>query len=175
MSTSNRLLTAALLVPPLILLQQHLRLQSTYPTHRTTPSLEISPRSDNPATAPAWRRTHAGDEWTADVPRAWLGDGSTAPEVVFARAFWGSWPLRIEWSLVQFLARNNVGPFALREAQSAAAKERKAERDFEPGAQVIGGLVSSSQTWSCYLILMCLPSSWSTRTMRTPPSSPTRP
>ncbi len=141
MATSNRLIVGTLIGVPLILLQQHLRLQSTYPTRRVTPSLEISSRSDAPAVgmnnSQTWLRTHAGDEWIAEVPKNLLvGNGKTPPEVVFARAFWGSWPLKIERKLVHLLVRAKVGPFELRGGGIEGEEARNAEKELKTRCEV---------------------------------------
>jgi hypothetical protein len=50
-----------------------------------------------------WMHTHAGDMWTATVPRRFVSDASDSPLIVFARAFWGSWPFRIERRILHAL------------------------------------------------------------------------
>ncbi|KAK4692139.1 hypothetical protein P7C70_g9194, partial [Phenoliferia sp. Uapishka_3] len=111
------------------------------------PTLEITSRSDSPALplppSTTWLAPQAGDQWTADLPRRFLtaadpgADASASMEIVFARAFWESWPLKLERRLVEFLVRIGVGPFKLREG-GVDAKE--AVSNFGPKAKVIGGL-----------------------------------
>ena len=145
MSMSTRLLAASLIIPPLILLQQAFRLRAAYPVRHISPAFEISLRTDSPAvgmkSSTSWLRPDAGEEFTADVP-AHLLQGDAPAEVIFARAFWGSWPLALESRLVRFLARNNIGSFGLRSGGLEGEKVAEAERVFAPKAKVIGGLVS---------------------------------
>ncbi|KAJ6579225.1 hypothetical protein DFH09DRAFT_1276103 [Mycena vulgaris] len=95
-----------------ILYYEHRRLQSSYPTLRVPLYFEISARRDRPAFGMSgandggksrpgepWMNTHAGDLWTATIPRRLLSPPSEeedAPLIVFARAFLTSWPLRLE-------------------------------------------------------------------------------
>lgn len=53
----------------------------------------------------------------------------------FTRAFWESFPLRVERSLVEFGIRMGTG-FRMR-----GIEDPEKEREFEVGARVIGGLV----------------------------------
>lgn len=131
----------------------HRRLQSAYPTLRVPPSLEISARCDRPAfgmsnlnnnptgskaAGEPWMHTHAGDMWTATVPRRFVSDASDSPLILFARAFWSSWPLRIERRILHALERlgllfqtrgGHVGP--------------DGERRFLNTARILDGFVSN--------------------------------
>ncbi|KAF7341211.1 hypothetical protein MVEN_01856500 [Mycena venus] len=127
---------------------QHRRLSAAYPTHRVPPALEISARHDWPAFGmtggnsdgskrESWRQTHAGDMFVATVPRRLLehDDPEDAPLVVFARAFWESWPLMIEQRIVHMLARFGV-LFQTRGGHVGA----EGERSFVETARILGGL-----------------------------------
>ncbi|KAJ7745803.1 hypothetical protein DFH07DRAFT_963160 [Mycena maculata] len=136
-----------------IMYYQHRRLQNAYPTLRVPPSLEISARRDRPAfgmsglndasttSGPGepWMRTHAGDMWAVTVPQRILSstaeDASDGPLVVFARAFWSSWPLRIERRIVHPLANAGI-IFHTRKGDVG----RDGERQFINTARILGGL-----------------------------------
>ncbi|KAJ7685879.1 hypothetical protein B0H17DRAFT_1073100 [Mycena rosella] len=126
---------------------QHLRLRAAYPTLRVPPAMEISARRDTPAfgmsssTKELWMHTHAGDMWTATVPRRLLSqptcaaDAEDPPEIVFARAFWSSWPLKIERRIVHALA----GMGTLFEMRGGAV-DPEGENRFVDTARILGGL-----------------------------------
>ncbi|KAJ7438004.1 hypothetical protein B0H11DRAFT_2105969 [Mycena galericulata] len=147
---------------------QHRRLQRAYPTLRVPPALEISARRDKPAfgmstldynAAPSttgsrsvhdpeienehWMRTDAGDMWAATVPRCLLSstpeDLRDGPLVAFSRAFWGTWPLRVERRIVHALARLGV-LFQLRGGQMDAGAESLGEEKFAETSRILGGL-----------------------------------
>ncbi|KAJ7321869.1 hypothetical protein DFH08DRAFT_888805 [Mycena albidolilacea] len=126
----------------------HRRLSAAYPTLRVPPALEISPRHDWPAFGmtggnsdgrkmESWRHTHAGDMFVATVPRRLLEYDipEDTPLVVFARAFWGSWPLMIEKRIVHMLARFGV-LFQTRGGHVGA----EGEHSFVETARILGGL-----------------------------------
>ncbi|KAJ7662872.1 hypothetical protein B0H17DRAFT_1211860 [Mycena rosella] len=96
----------------------HRRLLASYPTLRVPPSMEVSARRDTPAFGisganETWLSTHAGDMWAATVSRQLLSSNS-APNsedsllLVFARAFFGTWPLRLERHLLGALAHMRI-------------------------------------------------------------------
>ncbi|KAJ7476690.1 hypothetical protein FB451DRAFT_1243773 [Mycena latifolia] len=130
-----------------ILYYHHRRLLAAFPTLRVPPSMEISARADSPAFGmsgtgkEAWMRTHAGDMWTATIPRRLLQvSAKSSAEVedevfVFARAFWGSWPLQLERRIVHTLARMGV-IFQMRGGEVG----REAEHRFVNTARILGGL-----------------------------------
>jgi hypothetical protein len=128
---------------------RHRRLSAAYPTFHVPPALEISARHDWPAlgmsgtnangrkTEP-WMQTHAGDMFVATVPRQLLehDNSEDTPLVVFARAFWDSWPLRIERRILHVLARLGV----LFQARGGHL-EAEGERSFIETARILDGLV----------------------------------
>ncbi|KAJ6579228.1 hypothetical protein DFH09DRAFT_339215 [Mycena vulgaris] len=136
-----------------IMYYEHRRLQASYPTLRVPPAFEISARRDKPAfgmsglnggstsgvKSETWMSTHAGDMWTATVQRRLLSsdpdDAADGPLIVFARAFWSSWPLQIERRIVQGLARMGV-LFQLRGGNVGPEEEHK----FVNTARILGGL-----------------------------------
>lgn len=99
-----------------------------------------------------WRDCHAGDAWSAVVPRRLLaghglpeGGSTTKGEVddlalAWARAFWGTWPLALERSVMKLLVSIGVGPFELRKGKEGATEVDA--RNFARGAEVLDGLVS---------------------------------
>ncbi|KAF8187574.1 hypothetical protein K438DRAFT_1936473 [Mycena galopus ATCC 62051] len=126
----------------------HRRLGAAYPTLRVPPALEISLRHDWPAFGmtggnsdsrkmESWRQTHAGDMFVATVPRRLLEHNISedTPLVVFAHAFWGSWPLMVERRIVHILARFGV-LFQIRGGDVGA----EGERSFLETARILGGL-----------------------------------
>ncbi|KAF8178361.1 hypothetical protein K438DRAFT_1769552 [Mycena galopus ATCC 62051] len=130
------------------ILQYHRRLGAAYPTLRVPPALEISLRHDWPTFGmtggnsdsrkmESWRQTHAGDMFVATVPRRLLEHNISedTPLVVFACAFWGSWPLMVERHIVHILARFVV-LFQIRGGDVGA----EAERSFLETARILGGL-----------------------------------
>lgn len=177
MSTRTLLVIAA--VPALVLYQQHLRLSSAFPSLGVPSHHEISSRTDKPAigmdrlSGESWRGCHAGDAWSVVVPwRLLEGHGGRAAAnaeagddlaLAFARAFWGSWPLQLEKNIVGFLAWHQLRPFALRKAKDGCTEEER--RDFAPGAQVLGGLVSQVSQASLPILTWNTPSSLSKLTM----------
>ncbi|KAF8214383.1 hypothetical protein K438DRAFT_1750435 [Mycena galopus ATCC 62051] len=129
----------------------HRRLGAAYPTLRVPPALEISLRHDWPAFGmtggnsdsrkmESWRQTHAGDMFVATVPRRLLEHNISedTPLVVFARAFWGSWPLMVERRIVHILARFGV-LFQLRGGDAGA----EGERSFLETARILESLRKS--------------------------------
>ncbi|KAJ7663500.1 hypothetical protein B0H17DRAFT_309737 [Mycena rosella] len=128
-----------------IMYYHHRRLLASYPTLRVPRSMEISARRDIPAFGisganKTWLRTHAGDMWAATVPRRLLSSNS-APDsedtllLVFARAFFGTWPLRLERHLLGALARMGI----LYESRGAHVGH-EGEHRLVNGARVLGGL-----------------------------------
>jgi len=151
-------LSLALLIPfPLFLLQQHFRLLSLYPTHRVSPSLEISTRSDQPGKPTfQWFQPTSGDQWTADVPRHWLSypEDKTREEFLataFARAFWRSWALRLEERVMRHVIGIERGPFAFHKYGEDNVGE------FEVGQKVLGGLVRTPSLHSFFFSSVKLP------------------
>lgn len=143
--SSSRILAVALIIPPLLLLQQHLRLRAAFPTLPVPPSLEISTRTDSPAlgmgpTPSSWLGTQAGDEWVAVVPRRWLAGAPL--DVAFMRAFLGTWPLAIEKRMVRVLVKANISWFARREGAVEGEGKDDEEKDFVLGEPVLERLVS---------------------------------
>ncbi|KAJ7165432.1 hypothetical protein C8R43DRAFT_1232534 [Mycena crocata] len=138
---------------------EHRRLLAAYPTLRVPPALEISARRDKPAfgmsiqndsgstmksandTGEPWMRTHAGDLYAATIPKRLLFNsapekyGSDGPLIAFARAFWGSWPLRLESHIVRTLARIGV-LFQLRGGHVGPREQNL----FANTARILGGL-----------------------------------
>ncbi|KAJ7633638.1 hypothetical protein DFH06DRAFT_1437642 [Mycena polygramma] len=132
---------------------QHWRLQSKYPTLRVPPALEISARSDTPAfgmtghndpslnpntngTGEPWLRTNAGDMWAVTVPRRLVSSTNDGALVEFARAFWSSWPLRIERRIVVTLARAGI-LFHTRTGENVGDEGK---RQFTKTAPILDGL-----------------------------------
>ncbi|KAJ7023845.1 hypothetical protein C8F04DRAFT_1133444 [Mycena alexandri] len=155
MPRPGALLVCSLPIPLLagVIYHQHRRLATTYPTLRVPPSLEISARRDKPAfgmsgvndtplaAKETWLHTPGGDMWTATVPRRLLTsrseDARDGPLIAFARAFWSSWPLKIERRIVTALARMGI-LFQTRSGASHVSVEE--ERKFVEKAQILGGL-----------------------------------
>ncbi|CAK5262498.1 unnamed protein product [Mycena citricolor] len=117
-----------------VLYYQHIRLSAKYPTRRIPPHLELSAQSLSgtaPASGGAWKAAHAGDTWTAQVPRRLVltaaaraggeesesaGEADDDLAVGFARAFWGSWWLRLEPRIIDVLEGVlRLGVFSRRE------------------------------------------------------------
>ncbi|KAM0752976.1 hypothetical protein T439DRAFT_323593 [Meredithblackwellia eburnea MCA 4105] len=149
MSSTRLVAVAIIAVPPLILLQQHLRLSSLYPTEMVTSALEISKRKDKPAIGMGpdksrFLTTHAGDEWSVLVPRRLVSDNNgTPPETIFARAYWDSWPLALEHRIMNVLFATGLGPFKARKSAGSSEHEIEEERKFTPGTAVLGGLFAT--------------------------------
>ncbi|KAJ7759700.1 hypothetical protein B0H14DRAFT_3165865 [Mycena olivaceomarginata] len=129
-------------------LRERYRLSKTGRYESVSIALEISPRHDWPAfgmtggnsdgrKVESWRHTHAGDMFVATVPRRLLEYDIPAdtPLVVFARAFWGSWPLMIEKRIVHILARFGV-LFQTRGGHVGA----EGQHSFVETARILGGL-----------------------------------
>ncbi|CAK5262775.1 unnamed protein product [Mycena citricolor] len=136
-----------------VLYYQHIRLSAKYPTRRIPPHLELSAQSLSgtaPASGGAWKAAHAGDTWTAQVPRRLVltaaaraggeesesaGEADDDLAVGFARAFWGSWWLRLEPRIIDVLEGVlRLGVFSRREGSRG---EHPA--GFVPGEQVMTG------------------------------------
>ncbi|KAJ6468491.1 hypothetical protein C8R47DRAFT_1325766 [Mycena vitilis] len=132
---------------------QHRHLQSKYPTLRVAPALEISARDDTPAfgmaghndpsfshitsgTGEPWLQTHAGDMWAVTVPRRLVSSTKDGVLVEFARAFWASWPLRIERQIVTTLA----GAGILFHMRTGGNVGDEGKRQFEKSAPILDGL-----------------------------------
>ncbi|KAI5476282.1 hypothetical protein MNV49_007919 [Pseudohyphozyma bogoriensis] len=136
----TRLIAAAVILPvPAFLLQQHWRLKATYPSLPVSPAFEINARTDTPAvgmgeTPLMWLQTSAGDQWEAIVPRRWLkpGQGDDLAEA-FAKAFWSTWPLRLEGWIMSLAVRAGVAPFNFRGTTQV-------EGAFDGGARLLDGL-----------------------------------
>ncbi|KAJ7615340.1 hypothetical protein FB45DRAFT_935441, partial [Roridomyces roridus] len=92
-----------------------------------------------------WLRTHAGDMWAVSVPRHYLfpppsesmaTTEADPPLTLFARAFWGTWPLRIERYILSAVARAGF-IFDLR--KGGADIDLEGERRFVEKAKILGG------------------------------------
>ncbi|KAK7038433.1 hypothetical protein R3P38DRAFT_3475407 [Favolaschia claudopus] len=130
---------------------QHRRLFATYPSLPVPPAYEIAARKDRPAFGrngfnsqdttekEQWILPHAGHMLAATVPQQLLqGKQETAedtPVIVFARAFWDTWPLRIERRIVHVLDRIGL-LFQLRGGLVGAVEEH----NFVETARILGGL-----------------------------------
>jgi hypothetical protein len=154
------LFLASLPLPPLLFYQQDLRLTRLYPTIPVPPYLDVPHRKDFPeigmvpGSGEGWRGCQAADAWAAVVPQKILlgrgrarqsdqanGGGSRNEMVVaFARAYWDSWPLRLERIFIEAMDKwgwqtspRRYGKFKPRSAE---------DNDFERGAEALGRLVS---------------------------------
>ncbi|ORY89281.1 hypothetical protein BCR35DRAFT_350291 [Leucosporidium creatinivorum] len=154
---TRMLLPLLSLIPPAVLYQQHLRLLAAYPTLVVPSHLDISRRRDKPEvgmdrlSGEDWRGCHAGDAWSAVVPRRLLAghglrEGSSPTTasgkddlaLAWARAFWGTWPLALERNIMKLLVSTGVGPFELRKGKEGTTEVDA--RNFAQGAKVLDGL-----------------------------------
>ncbi|KAJ7088831.1 hypothetical protein B0H15DRAFT_840904 [Mycena belliarum] len=130
------------------------RLLVAYPTHRIPPPMEVSARRDTPAFGilgsgkEAWKIPHAGDMWTATVPRRLLAPkspGTDSELLAFARAFWSTWPLQIERRVMHLLAL--LWPFEMFQTHRGGEVGRNGEHNFVDTAPILDGLfVVEAQT-----------------------------
>jgi hypothetical protein len=155
---TRMLLPLLSIIPPAFLYQQHLRLLASYPTLVVPPLLDISRRADkpevgmDPLSGEDWRGCHAGDAWSAVVPRRLLvghalHESSLTAEggkedlaLAWARAFWGTWPLALERNIIKLFVSTGLAPFELRKGKEGTTEVDA--RNFARGAKVLDGLVS---------------------------------
>ncbi|WVQ63860.1 uncharacterized protein L199_002016 [Kwoniella botswanensis] len=94
-----------------LLTYQHLSLRSHYPSLPVPPQLSISNRSSKPYSTNHWTKCEVGDSWAVKVPESTLirqlpldgEDGDIGEK--WNKAFWTTWPLRLEGILLGSIMR----------------------------------------------------------------------
>ncbi|WWD22851.1 hypothetical protein CI109_107345 [Kwoniella shandongensis] len=110
--------TAAAFLASSYLYYQHTRLSNLYPTFSVPSVLNPRNRSDRPFTTDQWARSDVANLWYFRVPRKTLEaklssqtqsrkDGEAGE--LWARAFWGSWPLRLENGIIGLVTKLGMG------------------------------------------------------------------
>ncbi|WVF68314.1 hypothetical protein IAT40_003079 [Kwoniella sp. CBS 6097] len=157
--------TALLLGISTYIYVQHRRRILEYPIHSVPPALEIDSRQDKPYTTPEWGRCDAGDVWAVRVPpklanrvklqRSTHGAETRASTlddqngrggddvdlgILWARAFMGSWPLRLESLIIRSLSSLGVHAFQRKENVPQSNKDSTEGANFQTGDAFVNGV-----------------------------------
>ncbi|KAK8844598.1 hypothetical protein IAR55_006445 [Kwoniella newhampshirensis] len=146
MSKKTLLAATAVLTTSYLYYQQH-RLSTLYPTYPIPSSLDPVNRSDNPFTTPNWMKSDAGDLWYFRTPRKVLRDDKAQSTTTHTReeldswtkAFWGSWPLKVEGRIIGLLTRFGLGVVTPHEGTKSEYDERGRWKGTEVGTRLVGG------------------------------------
>ena len=117
---------------------EHRRLAALYPTLPVPPVLDPQSCTRGPQTSQRWATSDIGDAWIVKLPPGRKADGALCKD--WTVAFWSSWPLRLEGSIIgllQKLGANLISDHGGRKVNVLTSE------DLREGTGLLNGGVSS--------------------------------